>query len=287
MTTTLADLLIAAAEQARAATTRGALPIDPASPADVAALLARLPSLAAATREEDPEASTVLIPSAGEGRAARLLSTAVVRSLAAEGVEASAVARGVLVSLASLLAAADRAATARALTAIAAAWRDLTGPLSRVDADAHASTLTLATAPDGRHVVGPGWQTRSPADVIEEARAALSLPAWRIADLSAGWRARAGADARCAVKRGIFQGATFLPADDFTTAPTIPTVPALCFALRPAAPPVCYALTTATCEASVEALVERAAQALGLPAPSPTAPPARDDRRPLRSRAAL
>jgi hypothetical protein len=285
--TTLADLLITAAADARAATVRGALPPDPVAPSDVAGFLSRLPSLAAAARIDDPDCAAVMIPAHGEGRAARMLSAAAVRALADEGIAASSHAGGVVVSLASLFDAADRTVTARAAITIASAWRDLTGPGSRVDADLHASTLTLSAGPDGRHVAAPGWQGRPVAEVVEEARAALCLPSWRIADVAAAWRARAGAEARCAVKRGIFRGTVFHAADDFALAPDgPPTVSVLCFALRPAAPPAVYALTPATCEADVGALVERAAQALGLPAPSPPAPPARDDRRPLRNRAA-
>ena len=287
--TTLADLLITAAADARAATMRGALPADPASTSDVAAFLSRLPSLAAAARLDDPDCAAVMIPAHGEGRAARMLSASAVRALDAEGIAASSHAGGVVVSLASLFDAADRATFARSLSAITAAWRDLAGLASAATADAHAGTLTLSAGHDGRHVIAPGWQTRPPSEVIEEARAALALPSWRIADVAAAWRVRAGADARCAIKRGIFRGPDFLAADDFAGAgPSsgLPTVPALCFALRPDAPPVCYALTPATCGADSCALVERAAQALGLPATSPTAPPVRDDRRPLRARTA-
>ena len=287
MTTPLADLLIVAAADARTATVRGALPPDPAAPADVATFLSRLPAIAAAARLDDPDCAAVMIPAHGEGRAARLLSAAAVRTLADEGIAASSHAGGVLVSLPSLFDAADRAATACALTAVSSAWRDLTGSGSTATADAHAGTLTLSAGPDGRHVVAPGWASRPLVEVVEEARAALCLPSWCIADVAAAWRARAGAEARCAVKQGLFRGTVFHAADDFALTPGGPsTVSALCFALRPAAPPAVYALTAATCEASVEALVERAAQALGLPAPSPPAPPARDDRRPLRARTA-
>jgi len=267
------------------ATARASLPLPAPADTAVAAVLARLPSLAAAARDTDPAAPSLRLMALAD-REDRATAVGVRAALDVAGVEHWTAAGALHVSIPSLLAAAERDAAARALFAVAAAWAALAGLHARASADPHAGTLTLV-ADDGRHVVAPGWAARSPADVIEEARAALSLPAWGLDALSAAWRSRAGAEAAVAVRRGLFQGSAFLPADVFTSAPSVPTVPALCFAVRLAAPPVCYALTAATCEASIEALVERAAQALGLPAPAPTVPPARDDRRPLRNRAAL
>lgn len=271
------------------ATSRASLPLPAPADTAVAARLTTLPTLAAAARDTDPAAPSLRLMVITD-REDRATAVGVRTALDAAGVEHWTAAEAIHVSIPSLLAAAERDAAQRALFAIAAAWTALAGLGSTVDADARSGTLTLATPPGPRsrerHVVAPSWQARPPAEVVEEARAALSLPAWGLDALAAAWRLRAGAEAVCMVRRGLFQGAAFLPADDFTTAPSVPTVPALCFAVRLAVPPAVYALTAATCEASVEALVERAAQALGLAPVSPTASPARDDRRPLRARAA-
>ena len=289
MTTLPPSLLAATATALAAADQRAALPLDSPSESAVLAVLSTLPNVAATARDEDPTAPSCRLMEIVD-REDRAVAAGVRSALDAAGVEHWTAGRRLHVSIPSLLAAASREALSAALFAVAAAWTALAGLGARAEADARSGTLTLTTSPgphaSARHVVAPGWQARATADVVEEARAALSLPAWGLDALSAAWRARAGAEAVCMVRRGIFQGSTFLPADNFTTAPAVPTVPALCFAVRLAAPPAVYALTAATCEASVEALVERAAQALGLPAPSPPAPPARDDRRPLRARTA-
>ena len=288
MTTLPPPLLAATATALAAADQRAALPLDSPSESAVLAVLSTLPNVAATARDEDPTAPSCRLMEIVD-REDRAVAAGVRSALDAAGVEHWTAGRRLHVSIPSLLAAASREALSAALFAVAAAWTALAGLGARAEADARSGTLTLTTSPgphaSARHVVAPGWQARATADVVEEARAALSLPAWGLDALSAAWRARAGAEAVCMVRRGIFRGTEFHAADDFAGV-GVPTVPALCFAVRLAAPPAVYALTAATCEASVEALVERAAQALGLPAPSPPAPPARDDRRPLRARTA-
>lgn len=288
MTTLPPSLLAATATALAAADQRAALPLDSPSESAVLAVLSTLPNVAATARDEDPTAPSCRLMEIID-REDRAVAAGVRSALDAAGVEHWTAGRRLHVSIPSLLAAASREALSAALFAVAAAWTALTGLGARAEADARSGTLTLTTSPgphaSARHVVAPGWAARPPAEVVEEARAALSLPAWGLDALSAAWRARAGTEAVCMVRKGIFRGTEFHAADDFAGVGA-PTVPALCFAVRLAAPPAVYALTAATCEASVEALVERAAQALGLPAPSPPAPPARDDRRPLRARTA-
>lgn len=265
MPTDLTALLLATAVAARSAQERPVPRQVPPSREQIDAVLEGLPAAVTRALDTDRAAHLALLMDA-ETLPQCLLAAEVMRELTAHAVETRHTDGKLWVGIPSLLAAAELLSMARALAAVAETWRAVAGPSSTFLHDAHAGTLTL-TALGGRHVVAPGWPSRPPSEVVEEARLALGLPAWQLAAVAEAWAARAGAAATVVIERGVFAGGRFFPASA-VGAPGAAgaTLSALLFTLRPGVEAAAYAMTSATAEASVDALIERAARDLGVPA---------------------
>jgi hypothetical protein len=222
----LSALLIDAAAKGRAARAEAwaALMQPPPVPTDaeVAAVLATLPAKMAETLTRDPNASHVDVLTA-RTRAEKALAQAVLSALHAHGVATTMHGFGasepvtVRADIGALLCAADAAEERAALTAFEAAWSTLTDGVGSALVNHSAATL-IASAPAGSYTLAPGWQKRPTGDLVEEARKALRLPLWRLADVAVAWTAavaQSGAyEARSAhvdMMPGYHTGAVYRP----------------------------------------------------------------------------